>query len=679
MFLLRRCLPLGLLFAGLAAAAGPRAVGVTVLTNARDIRNLSPAEAKRPYPVHLRAVVTFVDPGPGELFLQDATAGIFVFEYGAVSDAPLHTGQLVDLTGVTTPADFAPAVANAHLHVLGMAPMPKPVRRPFEELVSGKQDGQWAEMEGVVRSGKTKGGRLLLNVATVGGAFVAILPVYPQDWFRRFVDARVTILGTLAAIFNVRRQSVGVRLFVPGPDFIRIKEAAPEDVFRLPESPAVSVGQFHPLEELPRRIRVRGTVAALEPGMALYLTDFTGNLEVQTNPGCGALPGDLIDAVGFPGVIDGRLGLQYALCRVVGRGVPIAVIPLQAGEVIPPQVRRDSSGRGFAAETRYDGRLVRLKGTLLEVSSNPEAHTLLLEAAGQDFTATLPLFAGQKFARLETGSRLELIGLCLITFDPYHRAQFFHILLRAPADIVILAQPSWWNLKHSLWTLCLLAVVCLAAIAWITVLRHQVVMRTRQLRLVNERLTELSRRDSLTHAFNRRHFDEILEMQLHHIGRYGKPLSLVMVDIDHFKSLNDIYGHQKGDDCLIQVVAALERSVHRRSDLVARYGGEEFAIILPATDRAGALGIAESMRATVAALALPHPGSPLGGIVTISAGVTTAQAPQDPSAAHLIEAADRALYEAKRGGRNRVVHLESCAESESQSAAGGPLTSRYKT
>jgi hypothetical protein len=153
--------PLGLLFAGRAAAAAPEpGGGLPVLTHARDIRNLSPHEAKRSYPVHLRAVVTFVDRGPGEVFVQDETAGVFVFEHDSVSDAPLHAGQIVDLTGFTTPADFASSITRAHLRVLGMGPLPKPKRRLFEELVGGKEDGQWFELDGVVRSGQMKGGRL---------------------------------------------------------------------------------------------------------------------------------------------------------------------------------------------------------------------------------------------------------------------------------------------------------------------------------------------------------------------------------------------------------------------------------------------------------------------------------------------------------------------------------------
>jgi len=111
------------LFVGAQASAFVSAArGLPVLRHARDVRNLSPAEASRAYPVEVRAVVTFVDPHESELFIQDETAGIFVFERASVSDQPLRVGQLVALTGVSTPADFAPAITKARIHVLGTAP-----------------------------------------------------------------------------------------------------------------------------------------------------------------------------------------------------------------------------------------------------------------------------------------------------------------------------------------------------------------------------------------------------------------------------------------------------------------------------------------------------------------------------------------------------------------------------
>jgi len=533
---------------------------------------------------------------------------------------------------------------------------------PFARLISGGEDGQWFAMEGVVRSGHTKGTRLFLDVATVDGSFIALMPDFPPDWNRKLVDARVVMRGVLAAISYDRRQSAGLRMFVPGADLVQIKAAAPPDVFNLQLAQAVSVGQFHPLDQLERRIRVRASVVAAEPGLAMYVADATGNLEIQSVSGCAARTGDLLDVVGFPGVVEGRPGLQDALCRKVGNGISLRPATVNAEKVIPPQVRADPFGLGYASGTRYDGSLIRTEGILLGSSYQPEAATLLLRCGAQSFTATLPASRGQKLPQWESGSRLRLTGICLESYDRYHRSQFFRILLRSSDDVVLLLRPSWWTLRHSIGTLCLLAAACMAAAAWIWVLRHQVAMQTRQLRIANERLTELSTRDPLTHACNRRRFDQILDAELQRMARSGRPLSLILLDIDHFKSLNDIYGHQKGDDCLIRVVRALELSVHRSADAVARYGGEEFTIILPETNHEGALQLAEAARAAVAALAMPHPASPTQPFVTISAGVTTVWPGTEPAAGQIIETADRALYEAKRMGRNRIAYMEICAD-----------------
>ena len=162
--------------------------------------------------------------------------------------------------------------------------------------------------------------------------------------------------------------------------------------------------------------------------------------------------------------------------------------------------------------------------------------------------------------------------------------------------------------------------------------------------------------DGLTGIANRRHFDVAMEKEVRRAKRNAGALALLMIDIDHFKAYNDHYGHQQGDDCLIQVAAALTALLQRPTDLLARYGGEEFAVILPETDDAGALQMAEAMRAGISALAMPHLQA--GGAerhITVSIGIAS----QDPAApvevAALIGAADRALYGAKRQGRNRVM------------------------
>ena len=160
--------------------------------------------------------------------------------------------------------------------------------------------------------------------------------------------------------------------------------------------------------------------------------------------------------------------------------------------------------------------------------------------------------------------------------------------------------------------------------------------------------------DGLTGIANRRHFDVALEKEHRRAKRAGAALSLLMIDIDHFKAYNDHYGHQKGDQCLIQVAAALAGMLKRPCDLMARYGGEEFAMILPEIDLGQATWMAESIRARAQQLAIPHARNGESPHITVSIGVTTqrVEAPVDVEA--LIGAADRALYAAKNNGRNRV-------------------------
>jgi diguanylate cyclase (GGDEF)-like protein len=174
----------------------------------------------------------------------------------------------------------------------------------------------------------------------------------------------------------------------------------------------------------------------------------------------------------------------------------------------------------------------------------------------------------------------------------------------------------------------------------------------RALEDANERLELLATLDPLTGVANRRQLDRGIDAMWRRATRTGSPLSVLMVDIDHFKAFNDAVGHQGGDDCLRRVAGALSASARRAGDLVARYGGEEFAILLNATDGAGAQVLGEQVRKAVEALGIAHPG---GGSLTVSVGVASAVAGSDGAPEGLLQAADRALYEAKRAGRNRVV------------------------
>lgn len=176
----------------------------------------------------------------------------------------------------------------------------------------------------------------------------------------------------------------------------------------------------------------------------------------------------------------------------------------------------------------------------------------------------------------------------------------------------------------------------------------------KQLEQSNQELRRLSSLDGLTGIPNRRIFDETMKNEWSRSLREPSELSLILIDIDHFKLFNDNYGHQGGDDCLKQVATALDKVATRAADVVARYGGEEFGVILPMTEHKGAMMLADKMRRAIAELAIQHEASTTAEHVSISLGVATVIPDSDGSIEQLIEMADKALYQAKESGRNQV-------------------------
>jgi len=174
-----------------------------------------------------------------------------------------------------------------------------------------------------------------------------------------------------------------------------------------------------------------------------------------------------------------------------------------------------------------------------------------------------------------------------------------------------------------------------------------------ELARANLELQKLAALDCLTGIANRRRFDEAIAVEWQRARRQQGPLALLMCDVDCFKNYNDSLGHPAGDLCLKKTAAVLTGQLKRPADLVARYGGEEFAILLPDTDLAGALKLAEDCRRHLAQLALPHPGG-IDGVVTMSVGAASVSPAEGGSIEILVAAADAALYDAKRSGRNRV-------------------------
>jgi diguanylate cyclase (GGDEF)-like protein len=198
-------------------------------------------------------------------------------------------------------------------------------------------------------------------------------------------------------------------------------------------------------------------------------------------------------------------------------------------------------------------------------------------------------------------------------------------------------------------------------------------------KLLQDRLAQMAFLDGLTGIQNRRAFDLALEKEWKRAVRSGEPLSLILLDVDHFKIFNDTYGHLAGDDCLRAIAGAMRICVRRPDDVVARFGGEELAVLLPGTPADGAEEVAQRLCAKVMDLGVPHSGNDGRGIVTMSGGVSTAVACPGGRARMpqgLLAAADAALYKAKSLGRNQVaasVLLKAPGQSRRKAAGTRPV------
>ncbi|MFV3308024.1 GGDEF domain-containing protein [Pseudomonas sp. NY15181] len=176
-----------------------------------------------------------------------------------------------------------------------------------------------------------------------------------------------------------------------------------------------------------------------------------------------------------------------------------------------------------------------------------------------------------------------------------------------------------------------------------------------QLIMLQRQLEEYSYKDGLTGVANRRMFDSVLDTEWGSAQRSGQPLSLILLDIDYFKQYNDHYGHVQGDDCLRNVGKALAGALHRPRDFIARFGGEEFVLVLPETDGDAAIQVAERCRRFIREQCIPHEQSRVAPLLTISLGVGTAVPHTGDRPLDFVAAVDRLLYQAKQGGRNRLV------------------------
>ena len=631
----------GLLIAGTAAHADA-VVKLRTLTTAREAHDLSSQEAILGYPIHLRAVVSFYDwKAPNKrkgLTVHDATGSVFIRLEPGYAD-PIPPGTLVDLIGISGKGEFAPVVDHPQFKIIRYFGFPEEAPRPsYSHMLMGADDGQWVEVEGIVRSVTDYGHYVMLQLALADGS-IAVKLIKDEDLhYTSLVDAKVRIHGNAQPIFDVsRRHMIGVRIECPAFSQVRILEAPLADPYMLPVVPIAGLLQWDMAPLLTHRVHVQGRVTLQWPGESVCIRDATQGVCAQTKEQTHLEYGELIDIAGFAQAEGNAPVLTDAIFQKVD-GAPVA--PVAAERVTEEQVLLG----------RHESQLIQIDGLLVSRDPALADTTLLIVAGKRSFTAILPeKLGGPEVKKWLNGSVLRITGICSVQIDAQKTGvgmaevppKTFKVLLRSPADVVVIKPPSWWTPAHMVVLLALALCGTLVVLAWVAVLRKRI-------RESEERFRHMAQHDALTGLATRLVLEDRLNVALEGARRRQTGLALLMVDVDRFKEINDTLGHHAGDEVLCTTANRMVEAV-RKSDTVARMGGDEFVVLLSdLSDAKMAAGFAAKI---VAGLSLPVRFAGREVSVTVSVGVCTSESGTLDAEA-LLKNADAALYRAKELGRN---------------------------
>ncbi len=454
---------------GVLCAASPRP---WLLEHAAQIRNLSVEDAARGLPVKLHAVVTYNDPDSGELFVQDATGGIYVSVDKPIS---VKSGQQVEVTGMTSPGDFAPEVSKADVRVFGVGVLPPPRNVSIDEMASGNQDSQWVESEGIIHGATIEAHRLILDVFAGGRHATVRIMSFPAVVPDALIDSRIRFRGACGGTFNGKRQLTGIVVYVPEIRDLAVAETSGAGLSEVPLRGANSLLRFSPGSAFDQRVRIRGVVTFHRPGRAIFLRDGEQDLMALSYQKLSVSPGDVVEVVGFPSPGEYAPILADAVFR-------------KLAQQAPPRPIHATAERLLTGE--FDNTLVEVDGKLLTLSNTSKGELLALKTGSRLFNAQIEESGRDPLIEsIEEGSDLRVSGICVIeTGGGYHEPQSFHLLIRSPEDVAVVHRAPLWTLSRVLLSFSLVMVVAIVAVGWVLLLRRQVKTQTAQLEQKNTQL-----------------------------------------------------------------------------------------------------------------------------------------------------------------------------------------------
>lgn len=492
-------LSIGPSFAADASASKPK-----TLTRIDDIRALGRSQVRQAPAVKVRGVVTLRDvsaPVPGWLVLDDGARSIWVQISAAMEKSlfkgdisqlsQISQGDVLELEGLVRPGDYAPIIVPTHVDKSGSEPLPEARKVPVERLLSGAEDCQRVELEGViqeVRLPASDGDRITFAIK----AREHIFQIVAEHWSgidpAQLIDAGVRVKGVFLPISNIRSEMVALRLRIAGPEDIAVLKKPPKDPFSIPRVPLDRLQPFSPDGISTHRCVTQGVVTFCSPGNFFFVQKKDVGVKVQS-PGTTVAVGNHVEIAGFVDMSRQVASITGAVVRNLGQEAVPEPVSASINQLLNPSrpvlwMRVEKSD--------FDGRLIKIRGKLHRFETNKSQDQVILHMDMKDATADAHLLGlapdqvdSLRHSWIEDAD-LELTGVCEMSFldssiPNVPKAAGFRLWLRSPADVRVVHMPPWWTPQRLKIALLISILAFVSVIAWSLTLRRTLKIRTARL------------------------------------------------------------------------------------------------------------------------------------------------------------------------------------------------------
>jgi len=466
------------------------AVAPAPLTTLHAIHALTNAEASRALPVSFQATVTYFRGYEKTLFVQDGDVAIFV---QATTDAKLVPGDRVLIKG-TTQESFRPNILSSDITLLHHGDLPKPIPASYDELIRAEHDCMLVSVHAKLRAAdmvfSSDVKSIYLQMLTDGGTIDAVVDSTDSRVLEGLLDAELEVTGAASGRFDGKMEQTGVMLHVSSFADIKVLKRADTSPMALPVTPMDQVLTGYHVQVLSQRIRVRGAITYFQPGSAIVLQSGAKSLWIQTRTLSPMQVGDMADVTGFPGLHDGFLTLTNG--EIQDSHVQAPITPVSA-----------TWAKLVTSSNVFD--LVSIEGQVVSEIREAGQDEYVLVSGGQMFSAILrhppPVTPGPAPAtpmrQIPIGARIRVTGICMLDdSNPFNAQVPFTILMRSYDDMVIVAEPSWLNIRNLILIVGVLLLLVIAAGAWGWTLKSKVHRQTVAMAARIEQEAALERRNA---------------------------------------------------------------------------------------------------------------------------------------------------------------------------------------